>query len=254
MAWTDVSVCYGHPAVAPEISDATLLKAMDAAGVGVAWIFGYNAVATHDFVAENDRVAKLVKAHPDRFVPVGLVNPFEAFPEVDRVLDKGFLGIKILSGWGNWLTIENVRRLIIPIAERLQERSCHMSVALEGNVPTRGGRVYLPLLIRESCPDVSLVLDRCWSPTAWEDYLTIAREDPSLWVTLHWLPQRLMERIVDELGTRRVLLGTWYPETDADLAYAPLERAAALGSKIDAILSNNAERVLQALPPLVTGH
>lgn len=223
---------------------------MEKAGVGVSWAFGYDAVATHDFASANDRVAKLAEAHPDRIVPVGLVNPSRAFPDVEHLLADGFRAIKILTGWGNWLTIDNIRRWVIPIAKYLEEHSCHLSIALEGVYPNRGGSVYLPLLIRESCPEVCLVLDRCWSAVAWEDYLTIAREDPSLWITVHTLPQRLLERIIAELGTARLLAGTWYPETDMDLVLEPLRRATGPDVDWDTLLRRNAERVLEGLPPL----
>ena len=88
---------------------------MDDAGIGQGWVFGYRAVATHDFDAANRAVRDVIERHPDRFVPIGLVNPFHAFPAVDELLDAGFKSIKILTGWGNWLTIGNVRRVVVPI-------------------------------------------------------------------------------------------------------------------------------------------
>lgn len=249
MAWTDVSVCYGHPEWPDQSSAASLLAAMDAADVRSAWIYGYQAVATHDFDRANRELKQVVEAHPDRFTAIGLVNPFHAFPAVDRLLDDGFKGIKILTGWGNWLTMDNVRRNVIPIAKRLKERSLHMSLALEGNVPVTGGSTFLPFLVREACPDVCLVMDHCWSPAAWEDYLALAQDDPDLWFTLHALPQAMLTRVVRELGTERILLGSWLPETDPDLVYAQVKRAAGIGDDIDKVLTENANRVLQGLPP-----
>lgn len=248
MPWPDVSVCYGHPAIGRK-SAKELLGAMDAAGVQRAWIFGYEAAGTHDFTAANREIAGLVKSHPDRFVPIGLVNPLYQQPELDRLIGEGFRGVKILTGWGNWLTIDNARRTLIPLAETLHGRDCHLSVALEGHFPGRGGSVFLPLVIRESGTNVCLVVDRCHSVPAWEDYLTLARDDKSLWVTVSALPQRLLERIVKEIGIHRLLLGSWYPETDADLVHMAYQRATGLGDGIDGVLTENADRVLKALSP-----
>jgi hypothetical protein len=99
--WTDTSVCLGHPEWPDAARPEALLEAMDACDIGEAWIFGYDAVATHAFEPSNEKVRRQAAEHPDRFVPIGLVNPFHAFPAVDRLLDQGFKSIKILTGWGN---------------------------------------------------------------------------------------------------------------------------------------------------------
>ena len=249
MAWTDVAVCHGHPEWPQQAKADELLRAMDASGIGEAWAFGYDSVATHDFERSNRAVKELCARHPGRFVPVGLINPFHAFPAVERLLDEGFKSIKILTGWGNWLTIGNVRRVVVPIAKRLHERSLHLSIALEGNIPVAGGSTFLPLLVREACPDVCMILDHCWLPSAWEDYLAFAQDDRDTWFTLHSLPQALLARVVRELGTHRILLGSWLPETDPDLVYLQVKRAAGIGDDIARILSDNAARALRGLPP-----
>ena len=177
MSWTDISVCYRHPEWPDKSDGAQLLAAMDRCGMAQAWVYGYHAVATHDFERANDDLARADRPAPGRLVPIGLVNPFHAFPAVDRLLDRGFKGIKILTGWGNWLTMDNVRRNVIPIAKRLHERSLHISLALEGNVPVTGGNTFLPYLVRDAVPEACIVLDHCWSPASWEDYLALAQED-----------------------------------------------------------------------------
>ncbi len=201
-SWTDTSICFGHPEYPRQAEADPLLRAMDAANIDQGWIFGYGAVATHDFEQANEGVRRIVALHPDRFVPIGLVNPFHAFPAVENLLDAGFKSIKILTGWGNWLTIGNVRRVVVPITQALQSRSLHVSIALEGNIPVTGGSTFLPLIVREACPDACIVLDHCWLPSAWEDYLALAQDDRNLWFTLHALPQALLTRVVRELGSR----------------------------------------------------
>jgi predicted TIM-barrel fold metal-dependent hydrolase len=247
--WTDTAVCYRHPEWRTQSEEAPLLRSMDAFGVRQAWVFGYEAVATHAFDQANRDIETLAQRHPDRIVPIGLVNPFYAFPAVDRLLDQGFKSIKILTGWGNWLTIGNVRRVVVPIAQKLKERSLHLSIALEGNVPVTGGSTFLPVIVREACPDACIVLDHCWQPTSWEDYLALAQDDRDLWFTLHALPQALLKRVIAELGTRRIVLGSWLPETDPDLVYEQVRRAAGIGDEIADVLNANAARVLAGLPP-----
>ena len=250
MNWTDTAVCYRHPEYRERAEAAPLLRAMDEAGIGQAWVFGYEAVATHAFERSNEDVQRLVALAPERLVPIGLVNPFYAFPAVNGLLDGGFKSIKILTGWGNWLTIGNVRRVVVPIARELQSRSLHLSIALEGNVPVTGGSTFLPMIVREACPDACIVLDHCWLPSAWEDYLALALDDRDLWFALHSLPQALLTRVVKELGLERIILASWLPETDPDLVYAQLRRAAGIGDALADVLRVNAARVLKGLQPL----
>jgi predicted TIM-barrel fold metal-dependent hydrolase len=143
----------------------------------------------------------------------------------------------------------NVRRVVVPIAQRLTERSLHISIALEGNIPVAGGSTFLPLLVRDACPDACIVLDHCWLPSAWEDYLALAKDDLDLWFTLHSLPQALLTRVVRELGIERILVGSWLPETDPDLILLQLKRATSMGVELEQTLTENAQRVLNGRPP-----
>jgi hypothetical protein len=253
MAWIDTSVCLGHPEYPDLATEDKLLTAMDAADISMAWIFGYDAIGTHDFDASNNAVQRIAAKHPDRFVPIGLINPVLAFPAVNRLLDNGFKSIKVVCGWGNWLTIDNIRRLVGPVVEALHGRGLHLSVTVEGNVPTRGGSAYIPLVIREASPDIPLIVDRCWTPQAWEDYLTIAKQDPSLWFSLNSLPQRLLERVVGELGLHRVLLASWYPETDLEIVQHQIARAVPEVSDPGSVFAANAMRALSGQHPKSKG-
>jgi predicted TIM-barrel fold metal-dependent hydrolase len=252
MMWTDTSVCFHHPEYPEESQADVLLQTMDAAGIGQAWVCGYQAVATHQFEQANARIKELAARHPTRFVPIGLVNPFHAFPAVTRLLDDGFKSIKILTGWGNWLTIGNVRRVVVPIAHALTERSLHLSIALEGNVPVTGGSTFLPVIVRDACPEACIVLDHCWLPSAWEDYLALAEQDRRLWFSLHALPQALLKRVVRQLGLNRIVVGSWLPETDPDLVFDQLKRAAGIGDRLADVLTDNAARVLRGQHPIET--
>jgi hypothetical protein len=137
----------------------------------------------------------------------------------------------------------------VPIARILTQRSLHLSIALEGNVPVTGGSTFLPVIVREACPEACIVLDHCWQPTSWEDYLALAQDDTDLWFTLHALPQALLKRVIAELGTHRIVLGSWLPETDPDLVYDQVRRAAGIGDGIADVLNANAARVLAGLQP-----
>ncbi|MGE0612955.1 MAG: amidohydrolase family protein, partial [Hyphomicrobiales bacterium] len=249
-AWTDTAVCLGHPEYPGSGEESDLMRRLDRSGVEKAWIFAYDSIASHDFSSGNRKVRDVVRRHPDRLVPIGLINPFMAFPMTDWLLDEGFAGIKLIAGWGNWLTIANMRRLVGPVAKALEARKRHISITVEGNNPTRGGTVWIPMVIREMAPDLAIVVDRCTIARGWEDYMALAETDPSLWFNVGTIPQGLLARVVGRIGAQRLLLGSWSPETDPDLLMTQFERAAPASPPIASLAAGNAVRVLSGLPPV----
>lgn len=241
-SWTDTAVCFGHPKVAPE--EDALIAALDRWSIGKAWVFGYDAVATHDFESANARVLALAEKHPGRIVPIGLLNPLHSEEEAPRLLSRGMAGVRVLTGWGNWISYDNIRRHVVPLAEIMEAADKPLIVALEGVIPLTGGSLSLPLQIRQHCPGCCLVLDHLWSALGWDDYLAFARLHPEVWLTLSGLPQMLMNRAIRELGPDRLLLGSWHPETDIDLVTRQIERGWSNASPAGPQLAANAERVL----------
>ena len=247
MGWIDTGVCLTHPAIA---SDLQLSRTLEAAGVESAWVFGYRAAQSRDFKSENDNVLAAAAANPGKLVPIVLLDSHEAARDIDRLIEHGAKGVKILTGWNETWTPETIRRVLAPVARRLVESRLHLSVALEGSMPMRGGGVYLPLLIREACPDAVLVLDHCRSQYAWPDYIAVAEEDPTLWLTLYDLPPRLINEIVDRVGLARCVLGSWYPEHDPKLLLERIKYALHANARtLASTFVINAQRLLEGAHP-----
>jgi len=249
MGWTDTGVCLTHPSIA---CDPQLARTLEAAGVDNAWIFGYRAAQSRDFKSENDNVLAAASANPVQLVPIALLDSRDAARDIDRLIEHGAKGVKILTGWNDQWTPESIRRVLAPVARRVAESRLHLSVALEGNMPMRGGGVYLPLMIRDACPDVVLVLDHCRSQYAWPDYLAVAEEDPALWLTLYDLPPRLINEIVDRVGLVRCVLGSWYPEHDPKLLLERIKNALHANARtLASTFAINAQRLLEGEHPRV---
>jgi predicted TIM-barrel fold metal-dependent hydrolase len=252
MGWTDTGVCLTYPGSADSSAEPRFVHTLEAMGVDCAWIFGYRAAQSRDFTCENDNVLDVAAANPGRLVPIVLLDPNQAARDIDRLIERGAKGVKILTGSGERWTPERIRRVLAPVARRVAESHLHLSVALEGNIPSRGGGVYVPLMIREACPDVVLVLDHCWSQYAWLDYLAVAEEDSELWLTLYDLPPRLINEIVNRVGITRCVLGSWYPEHDPRLLIDRIKSALnANGRTLASTFSLNAQRLLEGERPRV---
>jgi hypothetical protein len=100
-----------------------------------------------------------------------------------------------------------------------------------------------------------LVLDHCWSQYAWPDYIAVAEEDPTLWLTLYDLPPRLINEIVNRVGLTRCVLGSWYPEHDPRLIIDRIKTALNANARtLAATFTLNAQRLLEgAHPRVMTG-
>jgi predicted TIM-barrel fold metal-dependent hydrolase len=247
MGWTDTGVCLTHPSIATE---PQLVRTLEAAGIDSAWVFGYRAVRSRDFAYENGEVLNVAAQNPGKLVPIVLLNAAQACSDIDRLIERGAKGVKILTGCGELWTPERIRRVLVPVARRITESHLHLSVALEGTMPMRGGGVYLPLMIRDACPEVVLVLDHCWSQYAWPDYIAAAEEDPTLWLTLYDLPPRLINDIVNRVGLARCVLGSWYPEHDPRLLIERIKYALNANARtLAATFTLNAQRLLRGEHP-----
>ncbi len=249
MGWTDTSVCLTHPGIDPA-AGPDFVRTLEAMGVDSAWIFGYRAARSREFTLENERVLDAAAANPGKLAPIVLLDPNQAARDIDRLIERGAKGVKILTGHGEHWTPERIRRVLAPVARRVAESNLHLSVALEGNVPSRGGGVYVPLMIREACPGVVLVLDHCWSQYAWPDYIAVAEEDPALWLTLYDLPPRLINEIINRVGISRCVLGSWYPEHDPRLVIDRVKNALNANARtLASTFTLNAQRLLEGEHP-----
>lgn len=85
------------PYVNPEVDAATVIDAMDGAGVKRAIVFP-NPAPGDRYPLYNDMIADSVEAYPDRLMGFGRVDPRrgeEAIDEVHRCAERGLLGIKL---------------------------------------------------------------------------------------------------------------------------------------------------------------
>ena len=78
-----------------------LLRAMDAAGIGRAWLLGWYWERAETAAAQNRFYAACVRAHPDRLSAFGALQPAAGAEavraEIRRMRDDGLVGIGELS-------------------------------------------------------------------------------------------------------------------------------------------------------------
>ncbi len=237
-----------------------LLRAMDAAGIGRAWLLGWYWERAETAAWQNRFYAACVRAHPDRLAAFGAVQPAAgpdaATAEIRRMREEGLIGIGELSphtqeggigGEGLAATLTLAGELGLPV-------NLHVTDPAGRAYP---GRVETPpadfAVLAERYPETQFVLAH-WGGRigAWRP--EVARRDnvwfdtaasPLLYADAAW-PELLRECGAGD----RVLFGSDYPlvlypklETAAELGR--LVAAAKAGGASDAVLGGNAVRLLR---------
>ncbi len=236
-----------------------LLRAMDAAGVGRAWLLGWYWEHAANAERQNRFYADCVRAHGDRLAAFGTVQP-AAGPEavrdeIARIRDAGLVGLGELSphtqlggiaGAGLAATLELAGAFGLPV-------NLHVTDPAGKAYP---GRVETPpedfARLAEQYPKTQFVLAHWGGRIGAIRPEVVAR--PNVWFDTAASPLLYPDAAWPDLlracgGGERVLFGSDYPlvlyprqESSAELGR--LVAAARAGGAGDAVLHGNAARLL----------
>ena len=209
-----------------------VLASMDDGGVSRALLCAWSSPT--GMLIDNDEVAAIVSAYPDRFAgaaAVDLRNPVQAINELRRaVRDLGFVAVRIVP-W-LWNLPPNDRRYypILAACVELGIPFCTQIGHTGPLCPSEPGRPipYLDDVLLEF-PDLVVVGGHVGYPWI-DEVLSLATKYPNFYIdTSAYAVHRLPAPLVDYMrgrGRNRVLFGTNYPMLDARRA---LERFDDLG-------------------------
>jgi predicted TIM-barrel fold metal-dependent hydrolase len=145
----------------------TLLRTMDAAGVGRAVLLGWYWEKHDTCVAQNRFFAACVRAHPDRLAAYAAVQPSAgaaALSEVRRARDEGLIGIGELCPHQTGLSLDAPEFAAVAGLAAELELPLNLHVT-DPSTPAYPGRVETPL----------------------EDFAALARRHPrTTFVLAHW--------------------------------------------------------------------
>jgi len=156
---------------------------------------------------DNASVAAKVREHPDRFFFYAFINPRGTRDPVD-VLEEcrstsDVKGVKLHS----WFHEFDVREDLLPLAERCRELSLPLLIHLGGASGTGNIEGLL-----EACPGLKVILAHVGIPYFQRIWHLLDRY-PDLHMDLSgpYLNQRLVDKAVHAVGSRRLLFGTDAP-------------------------------------------
>jgi uncharacterized protein len=195
---------------------------------------------------DNQSVAGMLAAHPDRFLGWIFLNPTlpeDPLEELERWRQvPGFVGVKLHPHWHRY-RIEDA----LPIARRCEELALPILIHLGFG---EGGTWQL---LTDRCPKLELIFAHAGIPHYQRMWDQVAG-NPNLYldVSSPYLSERLVRRAVAAVGPERVLYGTDAPYGfhDADDTYdytaikGWVERLPCPATGIDRILGDNVLRLL----------
>lgn len=170
---------------------------------------------------DNDAVASLVRAHPDRFWGWIFLNPknADALDDLEKYRDvPGMVGIKLHPHWHDWPIAS-----VLPIVRRARELS--MPLLIHFGFGDRGD-------VRALCDaagDTPVVAAHAGFPF-YRDLWRLADAYPRLHVDLSspYIDEALARRAVEAMGPGRCVYGTDAPygfhDTDGSYDYGEIQR------------------------------
>lgn len=205
----------------------------------------------------NDWIADFTKAHRDRLLPVGSVNPLHeihAWDEVRRVLDLGIRMIKIHPP--HQLFSPNAYRgqlwQLADVYHECEERGVPVMFHTGTSVFPKARNVFAdPMPIDDVAvdfPRLKIILAHAGRPLHGETAFFLARRHPNVFVDISGIPPRSLLRHfprLSELGSK-VLWGTDWPAPGVASPKKNVDEFRALGlgeGFVRGVLAENANRI-----------
>ena len=239
-------------------SPENVLRFFDAEGIERACCINYVSPDVMGFTREvNDWIAEFTRAHRDRLLPVGSVNPLHELnvrDEIRRVLDLGIRMIKIHPP--HQLFAPNAYRgelwQLAEIYRECEARGVPVMFHTGTSVFPRARNVFAdPMPIDDVAvdfPRLTIILAHAGRPLYGETAFFLARRHPNVHLDLSGIPPKALPRYVPRLAqiADKVLWGTDWPAPGVVSPGANVEefRGLGLGAEVERkVLSENASRL-----------
>lgn len=211
----------------------------------------------------NDRVAKLLKDHPDKFVcGFGIVDPREtmgAVREVERCYEE--LGLKGIIFEPGFLDISPIDARCYPVYAKCSDLGIPVGLHSGVNFSSHGPLIHeRPILIDQvAChfPDLRLIAHHGGWPWPHE-MAAVAWKHRNVYLEFGAIAPRYMQpdagggwgdmvHFMDTTLREKVLFGTDWPMLSYDRALSEIEELKLRPASRKAYLSGNAERLLEEI-------
>ncbi|GAA2703359.1 amidohydrolase family protein [Actinoplanes palleronii] len=193
-----------------------ILDRMDAAGVDLAMVC---SLAQR---IENDFIAGLVRAHPDRLFGFGQVMPQadDALDEIRRIKDLGLAGLKLHPSLHGYHVADH--GLLDPVFATCAE------LGLPVLINALDDAFCAPLAIEEIAkgfPEVPTIIAHMGAVWNVPEAIIVAERNPHIYLETSATLMSDVRRAYARLGPRQILLGSEWPGSDFDLERFKIAKA-----------------------------
>jgi predicted TIM-barrel fold metal-dependent hydrolase len=203
------------------------------------------------FKEANDRLAEVVRKHPDKLVGFFNLNPNhpDALPEIDRSLSMGFKGLMLDPEFHFSMQrpITPGNRLLPPIFEKAVEHGFPILICIPNIRVGHGSDNALQMYngldeLLSRFPEVRTMVDLFWP-----GIVELCRKHPNLYVASAGASAGRISDLVAELGATRLLFGSSSPRYHTGNHKQTIEWSKITPYQRKLILGSNAERIFKDL-------
>jgi predicted TIM-barrel fold metal-dependent hydrolase len=203
-----------------DVSFETLLGVMDANEVKTALVQPFPGC--EEPMKLHDRIAEMSAQYPERFYGIASINPHlgnTCLEEIKRcVEDLGFVGVK-LHTIGH--AVLPTSRDALHVCELANDLRVPLLVHTGTGIPFALPSLCLPVARR--FPDLKLILCHAGYAVFVAEATIVAKEAPNIYLEPSWCTSVQLKRMIRELGSERVLMGSDLPDNLApEIAKAKL--------------------------------
>ncbi|MBL7199352.1 MAG: amidohydrolase [Anaerolineae bacterium] len=226
----------------PRPEAASMVEVMDRLGIEQAWISALPACGA-DVPRGNDMTAAAVRAYPGRFVGYASVNPHtpeRVRDELERSFDQ--LGLSLIKLHPAIVEYPISGPAYEPVWRFASERGAIVLSHTWGGAPTCSPCHFEPLA--RAHPDVTYLLGHSGGvPVGFREAIEVAQTCPNVYLDIccSTMSSVWLERIVNEVGSDRVLFGTDMPFLDPTYLVGRLACAALSDADKRRVFGQNAE-------------
>jgi predicted TIM-barrel fold metal-dependent hydrolase len=203
-----------------DVSFETLLGVMDANEVKTALVQPFPGC--EEPMKLHDRIAEMSAQYPERFYGIASINPHlgnTCLEEIKRcVEDLGFVGVK-LHTIGH--AVLPTSRDALHVCELANDLRVPLLVHTGTGIPFALPSLCLPVARR--FPGLKLILCHAGYAVFVAEATIVAKEAPNIYLEPSWCTSVQLKRMIRELGSERVLMGSDLPDNLApEIAKAKL--------------------------------
>jgi predicted TIM-barrel fold metal-dependent hydrolase len=220
---------------------ADMIKVMDEVGVDIACVYAPTLIPGSDYSVENDIIAQEMKAHPDRIVGIGRINPHRPF-DLKQIKQMGLRGVKLHPKMEYFSP--NDKELVFPLVEQMRELKLPPFIHCGDQIWYAHPGMVAQLAL--AFPDFPIIMSHMGEYPACYEAIGWAKRIENIYLGTSDIPfPGIIKQAVNAAGADRVILETNFPYNPFEFEIDKVAKYAGLSDdELELVLGGNVARLL----------